>query len=97
MALFQALPAKVGIMAMPVMRAKEGTISHHILLQKQNSGSHEIQITFNIKQSQKCSCFENPPHHDLHCLKLNVDILDHMRGCHWVAQRRTLRGIALLT
>ena len=50
MALFQALPAKVGIMAMPVMRAKEGTISHHILLQKQNSGSHEIQISFYIKE-----------------------------------------------
>ena len=37
MALFQALPASVGMQAIPVMRAKEGTISHHILINRRHS------------------------------------------------------------
>ena len=95
-ALFQALPASVGMQATPVMMAKEGIISHHILKNRRHSETINSLTRYHWSVQLELSHIEYSRLRELQCLKLNVDILDHMRGCHWVAHHRMLRGIALL-
>ena len=95
-ALFQALPASVGMQAIPVMRAKEGMISHHILINRRHSETIESFTQYHCLVQLELSNHGYSTHHELQCLKPSVDILDHMRGCHWVAHHRMLCGNALL-
>ena len=95
-ALFQARPASVGMQATPVMIAKEGRISHHILINRRHSETTNSFFRYHWSVQLELAHIVYSGHRELQCLKPNVDILDHMRGCHWVAHHKMLCGIALL-
>ena len=89
-ALFQALPASVGMQAIPVIRAKEGMISHHILINRQRSAMVSIFTQLHLLTQLEWSHIEYLRNPELQCLNSDVDILDHMRGCHWAAQAQNV-------